>query len=180
MTTSKTSATPTTTTPPNLNETESGAFAVKTVNSGTFQDVTLDATQGGSIHVTGSYLQVEGTLTIKANSGASVLLPNRVTCENLIIIATKGSTINSDNIQVGSAFDPSPVNPPTPPPTPSICSISVDTSSTCGLYIINEAGYLTGSVKNHSTLNLWVDFPNGLVSDAITYDKTSVYTKRGF
>lgn len=145
-----------------LNVTDDGAFTVKVVKGGTYDNVTLTAKSGGSIHVTGK-LVVNGTLTLVADHSGTILLPAKVLCQKLYLTSTYSSNINSDDLEVEGYNQ-----------------LDVSWASTGSLYLVIRSGEIAGSVSEHSTLNTWVDFPNGFKSDTVTTDHTSLYTRRGW
>lgn len=143
-----------------------GAFQVKTVEGGVYEkDLTLNALKGGSIHAL-EEITVKGTLTIHADDAATIGIPAKVTALGGLIVKSRySSNVNTNRLISGDAVTP---------------KFELFKSGTESLYMVVNSGKITGSVKDNSTLHLWVDFPNELVSDTVTVDHTSSYTRRSW
>jgi hypothetical protein len=142
-----------------LNIESSGAFHVEQVPGGIYRNVTLHAHGSGSIHAK-QPLTVEGKLTIKVENSATVLLPAKVKCNELELTNLNSSTINSDDLEVGTT-----------------CKVDVERSSTCGLYMV-LACPLSGAVKESSTLNTWIHWAVTKKPIEVDVDSGSVFTER--
>ncbi|MEL6275664.1 MAG: hypothetical protein AAFU03_11220 [Bacteroidota bacterium] len=151
--------------------TQTGAFTVNNFPGGTFDNVILEATKGGSIHVTGQLI-VNDELTIVADHSGTILLPAKVSCGRVKIHCSYSSTVNSNDLEVTDS-------PSATIPKPFV--VNADHASTCGLYTVISGGQLNGSVQSTSTVNLYADIPSSVkISDQIRCDHTSDYTRRGW
>jgi hypothetical protein len=143
---------------PDQNVDSSGFLHVEGVKGGTYGNVTLNAHGSGSIHAQED-LTVTGTLTLIAESSGTILLPKKVTCNNLVLTCRNSSQINSNDLEVSDA------------------KATVENASTCGLYMV-VSGALSGSVSKSSTLNTWIHWKAANRAPAIGVDSSSVFSLR--
>ncbi len=129
---------------------------------GTYQNVTLTAKNGHSIHVYGPLVVID-TLIIIAESAATILLPQKVSCETLIVKGTLASNISANDLEVDD-----------------LATVTVDKAATASLHMVLNSGEIAGRVVYHSIFNSWVDWPNGLTSDTVQVDHTSSYSRKGW
>lgn len=139
-----------------LNVESYGIFAVKRVEGGTYDNVTLWAHSSGSIHVLGD-LKVTNKLTIIADHSATILLPHTVTCDVLDLSSKYSSNVNSDDLRVITS-----------------CKLTALKASTASLYMDLKCP-LSGSVLESSTINVWVHWPDGRKTVDVAVDGWSVF-----
>lgn len=136
-----------------------GIFQVERVEGGTYDNADLHANSSGSIHVLGD-LVIKNKLTITADHSATVLLPHKVTCETLSLTSEYSSNVNSNDLEVSGLFEP-----------------TVRKSSTASLYL-KLKGPTQGKVNNSSTMNTWINWPDGKKTVDVSVDGSSVFSQR--
>jgi hypothetical protein len=144
-----------------LNVKAEGFLNIKRVKGGTYDSAVLHALSSGGIHVLDE-LNITGKLTIIADHSGTVLLPAKVTCGSLDLTCEYSSNINSDDLEVADYF-----------------KATVLKGATASLYL-KLSGPITGSVTEASTLNTWINWPQGKKSEDVKTDSTSVFSERGW
>lgn len=115
--------------------------------------------RGGAIHVLGE-LKIHGKLTIICEDRATVLLPDKVTCDSLELISEVSSNVNSNDLEVASE-----------------CKARASRATTASLYL-KLGCVLTGSVTQSSTMNTWINWPYGRKGTDVQVDSGSVFSER--
>jgi hypothetical protein len=144
-----------------LNVKSEGFLTIKRVNGGLYDSAVLHAVSSGSIHVMGD-LSITGKLTIIADHSATVLLPAKVTCGSLDLTSEYSSNINSNDLEVADTS-----------------KVTVLKAATASLYL-KLSGPMTGSVTESSTVNTWINWPQGKKSIDMNADSTSIFSERGW
>jgi hypothetical protein len=136
----------------------SGIFRVERAKGGTYKNVTLYAHGGGSVHVL-ELIFVEGKLTLRSESSATISMSGTIICRELEIICNHSAKIEADDLEF---YD--------------TCKLDIDVASTCNLYIATE-GPISGSVNGEfftgSTLNAWIYWRQGKKSVNISESRWS-------
>jgi len=129
------------------------------VYSGTYDTAELKAESSGSIHVLGD-LTINDKLQITADHSATVLIPFKVTCDDLEVTSEYSSNVNSDDLEATSSF-----------------KLTVEKASTASLHLVLSCP-ITGSITESSTANLWIHWPNGKQPIDLNVDGGSVLQVR--
>lgn len=147
-------------TPTDKTVSSTGVFHVERVPGGTYRNLTLHAYGSGSVHVIEPVF-VEGKLTLKAESSATISMSGTIICRELEIICRSSSTIHGDDLEYYEK-----------------CTVDVSAASTCRIYIAAE-GPMTGSVKgpsffNGSTFVTWIYWRKGRKPVSVDKDRFSL------